>query len=136
MPTSRHVHVPSENSYSEVIAERVRHGIASLKSYYKSILVNVESITLCKAFRVGTLDSHSTEMPRPVKSALSSVGGQQFLLNRRKELKSIMKDYLFHESYGRVKWLKYCTLTNGGITMKKVGHWNFLWRTPVTMTGE
>ncbi len=114
----------------------IRHEIASLKSYYKSVLVKFESITLCKAFLVGTLDSNSTEMPSPVKSTLSSVEGQQFLLNRRKELQSIMPDYLFHESYGRVKWLKYRTLTNGAITMKKFGHRNFFWRIPVTMTGE
>ncbi len=49
-------------SKTEVAAHGVRHDKVSLDSYFKSALAKDESITLCKAFRLGTLGSNSTEM--------------------------------------------------------------------------
>ncbi len=43
----------------------VRRDIASLESNVLCALVKDGLITLCKAYRVGTLDSNSTEKPRP-----------------------------------------------------------------------
>ncbi len=47
---------------TEVAADSVRHDKASLDSYFKSARAIAESITLCKAFRLGTLGLNSTEM--------------------------------------------------------------------------
>ncbi len=54
--------------------DRVRHDIASVESYVKCVLAKYESITLCKAYGVGTIDPNSTEKPGPVNiySALYS----------------------------------------------------------------
>ncbi len=62
---------------------------------------------LCKAYRVGTHYSNSTDRPRPVKVVLGYVEENQLLLNRRKMLYSVMPDYFFHHSCSRAEWLKY-----------------------------
>ncbi len=54
-------------SKAEVAVDRVRHDTESLESYFKCALAKDESIALCKAYRVGTHDSNSTEMPHPFK---------------------------------------------------------------------
>ncbi len=140
-------------SKAEVAADRVRHDIKSLESYFKCDLAKAESITLYKAYRVGTHDSNSTDRPGPVKIILGSVEEKLLLLNRRKMLYLIMPDYFFHQSYNRAERLKYRALKeelhfrkdqgekdlaikNGTITVKKLPHKNFLWRTPVMMTGK
>ncbi len=82
-------------SKAEVAADRARHYIKSLASYFKFALAKDVSITLCKANRVGTHDSNSTDRPRPVKSVLGSVEKKQLLLNRRKMLYSVMPGYFF-----------------------------------------
>ncbi len=68
-------------------------------------------------------------------------------------LYSVMRDYFVHQSYSRAERLKYRALKeelqfrkdqgekalvikNGTITVKKFPHKNFLWRTPVMMTGK
>ncbi len=93
------------------------------------------------------------DRPRPVKIILGSVEEKQLLVNRRKMLYSVMPDYYFHQSYSRAERLKYRALKeelqfrkdqgekdlvikNGTITVKKIPHKNFLWRTPVMMTGK
>ncbi len=59
------------------------------------VLAKDESITLCKAYRVGTHDSNSTDRPRSVKNIVGSVEEKQFLLNRRKMLHSVMPGCFF-----------------------------------------
>ncbi len=82
-------------SKAEVAADRVRHAIESPESYFKCPLAKEESISLCKAYRVRTHDSNSTNRPRPVKIILGSVEEEQLLLNQRKMLYSVMPDYFF-----------------------------------------
>ncbi len=62
---------------AEVAADRVIHDKESLESYFTCEPAKAESITLCKANRVGTHNSNS------VKIILSGVEEKQFLLNRR-----------------------------------------------------
>ncbi len=68
-----------------------------LNLYLKCALAKDESITLCKAYRVGTHDSNSPDRPRPVKIIRGSVEEKQLLLNRRKVLYSVMPDYFSPE---------------------------------------
>ncbi len=48
-------------------AGRTRRDIASRESHFKCAVPKNESVKLCETCRVGTLNSKSTEMPRPVK---------------------------------------------------------------------
>ncbi len=71
-------------SKAEVAADRVRHDMKSLESYFKCALAKDESITLCKAYRVGTHDSNSTDRPRPVKIIRGSVKKNNFSSTERR----------------------------------------------------
>ncbi len=56
---------------AEVAVDRVRQNEESIKSYLAH--AKDESITLCKDYRAGTLDSNSTDRPHPVKIIIGSV---------------------------------------------------------------
>ncbi len=90
-------------------ADRVKHDITSLESYFKSSLAKEESITLCNAFRIGTLDLNTTDMSHLVKIVLGSVEEKQLGPKGRKKLDTIMLNF-FHESYRRAEPLKYRAL--------------------------
>ncbi len=74
-------------------ADRIRHDIKSLEPYFKYVLAKDESIKLCKHSRVGTLDSNSTDRPRPVKIILGSIEEKQLFLKQRTMLRSVMPGY-------------------------------------------
>ncbi len=113
-------------SKAEVAADHVRHDKAS--------------ITFGKAFRVGALDSNSTEMPRPVKIVLGSVEERQLLLNGRKKLNA--KLFFSRElPQGQLVERRAAVLQgnaskNGGITTTNVPPTNVPLPTHVAMTGK
>ncbi len=74
-------------------ADRIRHDIESLEPYFRYVLVKDETVKLCKYSRVGTLDSNSTDRPRPLKIILSSIEEKQLLLIRKTMLPSVMPGY-------------------------------------------
>ncbi len=81
-------------SKAEVAADRVRRDVESLESYFKCAFAKDESITLCKAYRVGTHDSNSTGRQRPVKILLGSVKEKEDVVFGNARL-------FFHQSYSR-----------------------------------
>ncbi len=82
-------------SKAEVAADRVQHDIELLELYFKRVLAKDESITHCKAYRVGTLHSNSANKPRAVKIIL--------LVNRRRMLHSVMPDKFFSQELQQVR---------------------------------
>ncbi len=74
---------------------RVEHDISKLRMYISKILTEDESVSVCKAYRVGPVGTNGDNRPRPLKVILSSDQDLKVLRSRKRKLISFAPDFFF-----------------------------------------
>ncbi len=74
---------------------RVEHDISKLRLYFRKILAEDESVSVCKAYRVGPVVTNGGNRPRPLKVILSSEHDLKLLLSRKRKLVSFAPNIFF-----------------------------------------
>ncbi len=69
---------------------RVEHDISKLRLYFSKTLAEDESVSVCKAYRVGPVGTNGDNRPRPLKVILSKL-----LLSRKRKLVSFAPNIFF-----------------------------------------
>ncbi len=63
----------------------VEHDISKLRLYFSQILAEDESVSVCKAYRVGPVGTHGGNRPHPLKVILSSEQDLKLLFSRKRK---------------------------------------------------
>ncbi len=74
---------------------RVEHNISKPRMYINKILAEDESVSVCKAYRVGPVSTNCGNRPRPLKVILSSEQDLKLLLSRKRKLVSFASNIFF-----------------------------------------
>ncbi len=85
--------IPASNDPSP--STRVEHDISKLRMYISTILTEDESVSVCKACRVGPVGTNGDNRPRPLKVILSSEQDLKLLLSRKRKLVSSAPNIFF-----------------------------------------
>ncbi len=81
-----------------------------LSRCFSKILAENESVSVCKAYRVGAMGTNNRSRARLLKVILSSEKDLELLLSHRKKLASFAPSVFFHRNYSLPERLKYRTL--------------------------
>ncbi len=74
---------------------RVEHDISKLRMYFRKILAEDESVSVCKAYRVGPVGTNGDSRPRPLKVILISEQDLTLLLSCKRKLVSFAPNIFF-----------------------------------------
>ncbi len=85
---------------------RVEHDISKLRRYFSKILAEDESVSVCKAYRVGPVGTNGDIRSRPLKVILSGEQDLKLLLSRKRKLVSFAPNIFFHRNYSLPECLK------------------------------
>ncbi len=84
---------PASNDPSP--STRVEHDISKLRMYFSKVLTEEESVSVCKAYRVGPVGTNGDSRPCPLKVILSSEQDLKLLLSRKRKFVSFAPDIFF-----------------------------------------
>ncbi len=87
--------IPASNDPSP--STRVEHDISKLSMYFSKILTEDESVSVCKAYRVGPVGTNGDNRPRALKVILSSEQDLKLLLSRKRKLVSFAPNIFSQE---------------------------------------
>ncbi len=91
-------------------SSRVEYDISKLRLYLSKILAEDESVSVCKAYRVGPVGANGDNRPLPLKVILSSEQDLQSILSRKRKLASLAPNIFFHRNFSLPERLKYRAL--------------------------